>query len=131
MRRVALGTILLALITVAMDSRWRGNDEGRKRVPNFRSRFPIPDSRLASVFSRAPSRESPSADGPGGRLPPRLSFAVLLTIALLWAGCGGGGGNVIHNPGTPAGDYLLSVTATTTSGTGATTQTVTLSLKVT
>jgi len=59
-----------------------------------------------------------------------LASALLLTLAL--AGCGGGGGsaNVTHNPGTPAGNYTLTVTGSTGSGSSALSHSVTLALNV-
>jgi hypothetical protein len=59
-----------------------------------------------------------------------LASGLLLTLAL--AGCGGGGGsaNVTHNPGTPAGNYTLTVTGSTGSGSSALSHSVTLALNV-
>jgi hypothetical protein len=59
-----------------------------------------------------------------------LASALLLTLAL--AGCGGGGGsaNVTHNPGTPAGNYTLTVTGSAGSGSSALSHSVTLTLIV-
>lgn len=45
------------------------------------------------------------------RQPAYLVLGLVL-IALTFAACGGGGGTVTHNPGTPAGTYTLTVTGT-------------------
>jgi hypothetical protein len=39
-----------------------------------------------------------------------------LLVVMLWSACGGGG-QVAHTPGTPAGTYTLDVSATATSTT--------------
>jgi hypothetical protein len=49
--------------------------------------------------------------GAGKRRAACLLGACLL-MAMLWCACGGGGGQVIHSPGTPPGTYTLDVTAT-------------------
>jgi hypothetical protein len=44
-----------------------------------------------------------------------MILMVLLSITVSFGGCGGGGGggnNVIHDPGTPKGQYTLNVTGT-------------------
>ena len=47
----------------------------------------------------------------------RVALGTLTLLVTLWtAACGGGGSSVVHNPGTPAGAYTLTVTATVTSG---------------
>jgi YVTN family beta-propeller protein len=46
----------------------------------------------------------------GMRRRARLGFVVMVFLVLLAAACGGGGGG--GNPGTPAGTYTLTVTAT-------------------
>jgi len=50
-----------------------------------------------------------------GRLTPASLLAASLLLALLWTACGGGGGGGGGggNPGTPAGTYMLTITATT------------------
>ncbi len=73
-------------------------------------------------------------------------FTVIVTLALALAGipcayaqgiittiAGGGGGSnsaPASNPGTPAGNYTLTVTGTTGSGSAALSHTVTLTLTV-
>lgn len=58
-------------------------------------------------------------------------FAAIVLVALLWSACGGGGGGGGGgNPGTPAGTYLLTVTATFTSGTTTLKHTQNLTLTV-
>jgi len=43
-----------------------------------------------------------------------LSLIVVLAFSTLWLGaCGGGGSNTQKNPGTPPGDYVVTITATT------------------
>jgi len=46
----------------------------------------------------------------------RAAYLLGLSLAMimLWSACGGGG-QVVHTPGTPSGSYALSVTATVTS----------------
>jgi hypothetical protein len=47
---------------------------------------------------------------------PALQWAPLagaLLLVLLWAACGGGGGLYVRSGGTPAGTYVLTITATT------------------
>jgi len=52
------------------------------------------------------------------RAAPRgwLACAALTLFVTFWTACGGSSANVIHSPGTPAGAYMLTVTATVTSG---------------
>ena len=46
-----------------------------------------------------------------------LCWALLLaSLSLLASGCGGGGNNSTSNPGTPAGSYTVSVTASSSAG---------------
>ena len=46
-----------------------------------------------------------------------LCWALLLaSLSLLASGCGGGGNNSPSNPGTPAGSYTVSVTASSSAG---------------
>jgi FG-GAP-like repeat/Cep192 domain 4/HYDIN/CFA65/VesB-like, Ig-like domain len=54
----------------------------------------------------------------------------LLAAVALCLSCGGGGSNVVQNSGTPAGNYVLTVTSRTTSGSTTVTHTLTLNLKV-
>ncbi len=65
---------------------------------------------------------------PGLKPFPMLGLAAMLLMALVWAGCGGS--NVVHNPGTPAGTYSLTVTGTVTSGSNALKHSLTLNLTV-
>jgi hypothetical protein len=57
-----------------------------------------------------------------------LMLATGLLLALAVGACGGGG---IHDSGTPAGTYTLTVTGTAGSGSSALSHNVTLTLKVT
>ena len=41
----------------------------------------------------------------------RIALAVTLLVLLAWAACGGGA-VVTHTPGTPAGTYTITLTAT-------------------
>jgi hypothetical protein len=54
-------------------------------------------------------------------------LAFSLVVIMLWSACGGGG-QVVHTPGTPTGTYALSVTATVTSTAASTRLTHTMSL---
>jgi hypothetical protein len=46
-----------------------------------------------------------------------LCWALLLaSLSLLASGCGGGGNSSPSNPGTPAGSYTVSVTASGSAG---------------
>ena len=66
--------------------------------------------------------------GAGKRRATYLLGACLL-VAMLWSACGGGGNQIIHTPGTPAGTYTLDVGATVTSA--ATSSTLTHDFKFT
>jgi FG-GAP-like repeat/Abnormal spindle-like microcephaly-assoc'd, ASPM-SPD-2-Hydin/Cep192 domain 4/HYDIN/CFA65/VesB-like, Ig-like domain len=68
-----------------------------------------------------------------GRLRVRgIAARIALLAALaMSASCGGGGSNTVQQPGTPAGNYMLTVTARTTAGTTTVTHTLTLNLHVT
>jgi len=61
-----------------------------------------------------------------------LAAVWLLTLALAACGGGGGGGSGggTHDPGTPAGNYTLTVTGTTGSGSSTLSHSVTLTLNV-
>jgi hypothetical protein len=63
----------------------------------------------------------------------RAVFLMLVTGLLLTLAVGacGGGGAEMHDPGTPAGTYTLTVTGTAGSGSSALSHNVTLTLKVT
>ena len=77
-------------------------------------------------------RRSPT--GAGRWWSAILPLAALLLLALALAGCGGGGGGsseATGNPGTPAGNYTLTVTGTAGSGSSILTHSVTLTLNVT
>ena len=64
----------------------------------------------------------------GGTIRLALVAAVL---ACLLAACGGGGGNVTHTPGTPAGTYSLALTGTYTQSGSNLIHSTTVSLTVT
>jgi len=68
----------------------------------------------------------------GASRKPALALALgtMLLLTLMWSACGNSGGAVTHNPGTPAGTYSLTVTATFTSPSGTLTHTVPLTLTV-
>ena len=72
----------------------------------------------------------------GRRLAWRRAWAPLAVAMLgltLWTACGGGGGGSSGgggNPGTPAGTYNLTVTATCKSGTTTAQHAIILTLKV-
>ena len=64
-----------------------------------------------------------------------VALSALLLLALAMGSCGGGtagvgGGGTSHDPGTPAGTYMLTVTGATASGSSTLTHTVTLTLTV-
>jgi hypothetical protein len=72
----------------------------------------------------------------GRRFAWRRAWAPLAVVALalaLWVGCGGGGGapaTPTSKPGTPSGDYSLTVSGTFTSGTTTVTHNIPLTLHV-
>jgi hypothetical protein len=66
--------------------------------------------------------------GAGKRRAAYLLGTCLLLV-ILWSACGGGGTQIIHTPGTPAGTYTLDVSATVTST--ATSSTLTRDFKFT
>ncbi len=68
----------------------------------------------------------------GGRAVPRswLALGTVTLLVALWTACGGGSTNVVHNPGTPAGSYNLTVTATVTSGSSTLNHSASLGLTV-
>ena len=56
----------------------------------------------------------------GRRLAWRRAWAPLAVVMLsltLWAACGGGPATTLAQPGTPPGDYTLTVTGSYTAGT--------------
>jgi hypothetical protein len=72
---------------------------------------------LASLAALAGARKRPAA----------YLLGLSLVMIMLWGACGGGG-QVVHTPGTPSGTYALSVTATVTSNATSTQLTHSLSL---
>lgn len=67
------------------------------------------------------------------RVPRRLTtFAGVLLFVLSVAACGGMGGSTdgASSPGTPAGNYTLTVTGTVISGSTTLAHTINLTLKV-
>ncbi len=58
-----------------------------------------------------------------------LRTAVLL-LTLLWAACGGGGTTTVHNPGTQAGTYSLTLTGTVTAGSNTLQHSITVKVTV-
>jgi photosystem II stability/assembly factor-like uncharacterized protein len=70
----------------------------------------------------------------GWEILSRAALAATITLVLMWAACGGGGGGRTsggnQNPGTPAGNYSLTVTGTYSSGSATLTHDLTLKLTV-
>jgi hypothetical protein len=73
---------------------------------------------LASVGALAAARKRRAA----------YLLGACLLMVMLWSACGGGA-QVVHTPGTPAGTYTLDVSATVTSA--ATSSKLTHDLKLT
>jgi hypothetical protein len=59
---------------------------------------------------------------------PRLALGTVMLLGALGTGCGGA--SAVHNPGTPAGTYNLTLTATATSGSTTLQHSVSLELTV-
>jgi sugar lactone lactonase YvrE len=103
---VVLGTALVALAGTPKNSSLTG-------LGVLLSRFATRDARRSGKHSR-------------NRFWWALLVPALMSV-FLWGSCGGGGSNGSQsNPGTPAGTYSLTITATS----GSITQTAALSLKV-
>lgn len=102
-RPALLALCLLVLAVTAMNLRFRGVD----------------------------SRRSPVGSLTQGWLALKLApaLAVMLSALMLWPACGGGGA-VIHNPGTPPGTYTLTIAGTVTSTSSSLSRGLTLTLKV-
>jgi Beta-propeller repeat/Abnormal spindle-like microcephaly-assoc'd, ASPM-SPD-2-Hydin len=115
-------SFLLALLALAI----AGVGLAQTRAA-IRARIPNPQPLIPAGAPRLPT--------PDSRLPLRLRLrwgglaALALGMAML-ASCGGGGSNTVQRPGTPKGDYTLTITARTTAGTTTVTHTLTLDLKV-
>jgi len=90
---------------------------GRSRWPSWpaglRTGLPWPIMMLALMMVAL----MPWRSWSGGRALPRrrVALGTLTLLVTLWTACGGGGSSVVHSPGTPAGTYTLTVTATVTS----------------
>jgi photosystem II stability/assembly factor-like uncharacterized protein len=76
-------------------------------------------------FPRA-AGQRPALQPPAGSVTFAAAFGALLLFVALWTSCGGGPTPVTHVPGTPAGTYSLTVTATS----GSLSHTTTLTLTV-
>ena len=86
----------------------------RRSSPSLTPWFPAGGLALAGVIGLAfaPKRIWRSNQELRG-----LCWALLLaSLSLLASGCGGGGNNSPSNPGTPAGSYTVSVTASSSAG---------------
>ncbi len=87
---------------------------------------------LAAVAAVSHRRPSPVGTPARQQQTPALRcvpLAATMLLVLLWTTCGGGG-SVIHNPGTPAGTYSLAVAGSAASGTANLTHNFSLSLTV-
>ena len=74
----------------------------------------LPTSALAGVLGLAVTRRKVRRWNHQLRL---LSWGLLLaSLSLAVVGCGGGGNNTPSNPGTPAGTYSISVSASDSAG---------------
>ena len=85
--------------------------DGLHRSPEIGHESPLPDRR--AVMGTAPLPAGGGGAGAERRynpLPLRLGFALTLLMLLAWAACGGGA-NVTHMPGTPAGTYTITIIA--------------------
>ena len=60
------------------------------------------------------------------RRPALILASLFVFVGLTVAGCGGSGGSVVHNPGTTAGSYTVTVTGTSGNATANTTVNVTV-----
>jgi hypothetical protein len=114
-----LAVMGLAIRTVGRGTRGSGLEHGDSGIPIAECRRPSFEFRISSFQFRIPSFDF--------RRFAWLPLATLLLAVAVWASCGGGGGTSRTTiPGTPAGTYTLSVTAT--SGSLSNTTTVTLTV---
>jgi hypothetical protein len=60
------------------------------------------------------------------RRPAFVLASLFIFVGVLVSGCGSSGGNVVHNPGTAAGTYTVTVTGTSGTATANTVVTVTV-----
>jgi hypothetical protein len=106
-----VGLGLLGLLAAIGFAAGRGSELGvwRPRLGMGRSSTVTCHSSLLPTLALGKRRPSLRRAG----LFPLPMAALLLAVALC-ASCGGGGGgnNVVHTPGTPAGDYGLTIRST-------------------
>jgi VCBS repeat protein/centrosomal CEP192-like protein/ASPM-SPD-2-Hydin domain-containing protein/FG-GAP repeat protein len=134
--RLVLGIwLFILLVTVAEfdDSRISSTTVvPRLRGDNYRSNGGLRTAPTgAAEIRRHSARLLPWRWRAGWQPMPTFVLPALLLLSIAWSACGGGGGsNVVHDPGTPTGAYSLTVTATYTSGSSTLKHNITLMLTV-
>ena len=109
------GTLLRQLVAARLQERLAGSVSVGKR----RFRFLVGLLGLAALAALTPLRRGCAW----------LCLVCTVLLVLVWTGCGGGGG-IVHTPGTPAGSYSLTITGTLTSGSAVLTHSLKVALNV-